>query len=154
VARLDGWVASSVAATSRRMLGADPPAGPAFIRPVIVVDPVRRSPLARQELFGPVAGAWVFRDEAEGLAMAARSRKGLAGYVMTRDVGRIARATQALSVGVLGVNDAAPTTPEAPFGGLGASGWGKEGGRLGMEDYIDRTFVSIRLPHPAAMTGR
>jgi succinate-semialdehyde dehydrogenase/glutarate-semialdehyde dehydrogenase len=144
--RLRAWVGRSVGPRSTLIQGEGPVPGAAFVRPTIVVQPAREGPLERSEIFGPVAGAWVFRSESDGLARAARSSRGLAAYVMTRDAGRIARATDALHVGVIGVNDAAPTTPEAPFGGLGDSGWGKEGGRSGLAEYVDHTFVSLHLP--------
>jgi succinate-semialdehyde dehydrogenase/glutarate-semialdehyde dehydrogenase len=143
--RLRAWVGRSIGPRSTLIQGDGPVPGPAFVQASIVVQPSREGPLERSEIFGPVAGAWIFRNEANGLARATRSSRGLAAYVMTRDAGRIARATDALHVGVIGVNDAAPTTPEAPFGGLGDSGWGKEGGRPGLAEYVDHTFVSLQL---------
>jgi succinate-semialdehyde dehydrogenase/glutarate-semialdehyde dehydrogenase len=146
--RLRTWVERSVNSRSTLIQREGPVPGPAFVQPSIVVQPRPEGLLERKEVFGPVAGAWVFRSEGDGLTRAARSSRGLAAYVMSRDTGRIARAVNALHVGVIGVNDAGPTTPEAPFGGLGDSGWGKEGGRLGLTEYLDHTFVSLQLPDP------
>ena len=65
---------------------------------------------------------------------------------MTRDLGRATRVAESVHAGVVGVNDAAPTIPEAPFGGIGMSGYGKEGGRHGLLDFLDFKFISTRLP--------
>jgi succinate-semialdehyde dehydrogenase/glutarate-semialdehyde dehydrogenase len=130
-----------------------PAAGPAYVNPVIVVNPKGGSDLERREVFGPVVGARIFTSDQDGLELAARTARGLAGYVVTNDVRRIARAVEHLRVGILGINDSSPTTPEAPFGGLGDSGWGKEGGHLGLDEYLDRTFISLRLaPSATAST--
>jgi len=70
---------------------------------------------------------------------------GLAAYVFTKDVSRVFRVTEALEYGIVGVNDGVPATPQAPFGGVKLSGVGREGGTYGIEEYIERKFVSIKL---------
>jgi succinate-semialdehyde dehydrogenase / glutarate-semialdehyde dehydrogenase len=144
--RLRDWVVRATTGRSIMIEGAPSPTQrPTFVGPIVVLNPRRGSDLDRREVFGPVVGARVFDSDEEGLELAARSSRGLAGYVITKDIDRVARTVANLRMGVIGINDAAPTTPEAPFGGLGDSGWGKEGGHLGLDEYLDRTFVSIRM---------
>ena len=70
---------------------------------------------------------------------------GLAGYVMTRDIATATRAYEGLDFGIIGVNDMVPATAEAPFGGIKTSGFGREGGQEGLQEYMERKFVSIGL---------
>jgi succinate-semialdehyde dehydrogenase / glutarate-semialdehyde dehydrogenase len=147
--RLAGWIDNASGKNSTVIQGPRGPSGiSTFVRPTIVVNPQRRSELNTQEVFGPVVGARIFKTDDEGVELAGRSARGLAAYVATRDMGRASLAVGHLRVGIIGINDASPTTPEAPFGGLGDSGWGKEGGHLGLEEYLDSTFVSVRSGRP------
>jgi succinate-semialdehyde dehydrogenase / glutarate-semialdehyde dehydrogenase len=98
-----------------------------------------------EETFGPVAPVLRFRDEAEAVRLANDVPVGLAAYVWTRDLSRAFRVAEDLEYGIVGVNDGVPSTPQAPFGGVKLSGIGREGGKWGIEEFLDTKFVSIAL---------
>jgi succinate-semialdehyde dehydrogenase/glutarate-semialdehyde dehydrogenase len=98
--------------------------------------------IAQEETFGPVIPLFSFESETEVLRAANASPFGLAAYVFTQGLGRARRCVEALEFGVIGLNDGAPSNPHAPFGGLKASGLGKEGGQSGMAEYLVEKFVS------------
>ncbi len=100
-----------------------------------------------EETFGPVAPIAPFRDEDHAIEMANATPYGLAAYLWTRDLSRAMRVAEALDYGIVGVNDGLPTAmaPQAPFGGMKDSGLGREGGRWGLEEYLEVKLVSIGL---------
>jgi succinate-semialdehyde dehydrogenase/glutarate-semialdehyde dehydrogenase len=116
-----------------------------FYEPTILsrVDPSMLC--ACEETFGPVVAAMTFNSEAEAIALANDVPYGLAGYVMTQDIDRLLRVAEALEYGVVGANDGAPSTAEAPFGGRKDSGLGKEGGTHGLDAYTDLKYISLRV---------
>ncbi|KAF1857752.1 hypothetical protein Lal_00014273 [Lupinus albus] len=99
--------------------------------------------VAREETFGPLAPLFRFKDEAEAIHMANDTEYGLACYFYTRDLGRAFRVSEALEYGMVGVNEGIITTEVAPFGGVKESGLGREGGRLGIEDYLEVKYVCL-----------
>jgi succinate-semialdehyde dehydrogenase/glutarate-semialdehyde dehydrogenase len=101
--------------------------------------------LAQEETFGPVSPVARFEREEEAVTMANASPYGLAAYFYTRDASRVMRVAEALEYGVIGANDGAPSTAQAPFGGRKHSGFGREGGRYVMEDYLETKYVSWRV---------
>jgi len=113
-----------------------------FFQPTILDDVDGSMLIDHEETFGPVVGLRRFEHEAEALALANDSRYGLAGYVYTRDAGRVWRMAEALEYGILGINDGAPSTARAPFGGMKESGYGREGGRWVMNEYTEVKYVS------------
>ncbi len=116
-----------------------------FLTPTVLTGVTHDMVVAREETFGPVAPIMTFKDEAEAIALANDTPYGLAAYVFTRDVSRVYRVTDALDYGIIGVNDGVPSTPQAPFGGMKASGVGREGGHYGLEEYLERKFISLKL---------
>ena len=100
---------------------------------------------ACEETFGPLVAVLDFTTEAEAIALANAVPYGLAGYVMTQDADRLLRVAEALDFGVIGANDGAPSTAEAPFGGRKDSGMGKEGGTHGLDAYTELKYVSMRV---------
>lgn len=114
-----------------------------FFAPTVLEGVTSEMLITQEETFGPVAGVAAFATEEEGLDRANRSPYGLAAYVQTRDYARIWRVAERLEYGVIGVNDGAPSTPGAPFGGLKHSGYGREGGAIGIDEYLDVKYVSI-----------
>lgn len=114
-----------------------------FYAPTLITGMTPAMRLWRQETFGPVAPVAAFRTEEEAIEMANDSEYGLAAYFFTRDAGRIVRVAEALEYGIVGANDAAPSTAQAPFGGMKHSGLGREGGRWGLEEYCEVKYVSL-----------
>jgi succinate-semialdehyde dehydrogenase len=114
-----------------------------FFEPTVLTD---ISPLMRvscEEVFGPVMPVSSFKTFDEAVQTANRTPYGLAGYVLTRDLSTAIRAYEALTFGIVGVNDLVPATAEAPFGGVKESGFGREGGQEGLREYLDQKFVSM-----------
>lgn len=99
--------------------------------------------IAHEEIFGPVAPIYRFETEEEGIALANASDYGLAGYLYARDVGRILRVAEALEVGVVGVNTGSTSNEAAPFGGIKQSGFGREGSKYGVEEYLELKSVCL-----------
>jgi aldehyde dehydrogenase (NAD+) len=118
-----------------------------FIAPTVFGDVDHDSDLARNEVFGPVLAVLRFTDEEEVLAKANDSDLGLSAYVHTADARRIARFIDKLEVGTVAVNGMSGGSPTMPFGGVKHSGFGREGGRAGIEEMICRKAV---FEHPMA----
>jgi aldehyde dehydrogenase (NAD+) len=115
-----------------------------FVEPTIFADVDPDSPLAQDEVFGPVLSVIPFDDESQAIEIANRTRFGLAGYVWTADLGRAHRVADALQAGYVSVNGMAALPPAAPFGGWNASGYGVEGGRRGLEEYLRLKNVHVQ----------
>jgi succinate-semialdehyde dehydrogenase/glutarate-semialdehyde dehydrogenase len=101
--------------------------------------------LSHEETFGPVVPVRRFGSEEEGIALANDSPFGLAAYLFARDVGRVFRVAEALEYGIVGANDGAPSNAQAPFGGMKTSGLGREGGRWGLDAFLETKYVSLGL---------
>ncbi len=116
-----------------------------FFAPTVLdgLDPSMR--MWREETFGPVAAVARFESEAQAIALANDSEFGLAAYFFTRDASRLMRMAEALDYGIVGANDSLPSTAEAPFGGVKQSGFGREGGRWGFEEFSNLKYVSWKL---------
>lgn len=117
--------------------------GGTFFEPTVVTGATPAMRLMDEEIFGPVAPIFRFKDEDEAIALANATPFGLACYFYTSDLGRAFRVMEGLKYGLVGVNEGLITTVEAPFGGFKESGLGKEGGRQGIEDYLDTKYVCI-----------
>ncbi len=101
--------------------------------------------VSREETFGPVAPVMGFTDEASVITAANATPYGLAAYFYTRDASRLIRVAEALDYGIVGANDALPSTPQAPFGGMKESGLGREGGKWGVDEFLETKYVSVGL---------
>jgi succinate-semialdehyde dehydrogenase/glutarate-semialdehyde dehydrogenase len=117
--------------------------GRTFFTPTLIVDATSDMLLAREETFGPLAPVIRFSTEEEAIRMANDTEFGLAGYFFSRDIGRITRVSEALEVGVVGVNTGLISYEGAPFGGVKQSGIGREGSRHGIEEYTDLKYICI-----------
>ena len=118
------------------VVGGSAPAGPGFFyEPTIVTDLDQHHALVQQECFGPVVTIQRFSGESEGLKLANDVEYGLAASVWTRDVGRATRLANALHFGTVWINDHLILAPEMPVGGFRSSGYGKEGGAVGIEEF-------------------
>ena len=118
-------------------------AGRNFIEPTIIVDADPDSEIAQVEVFGPVLVVMKFADEDEAVAVANGTPYGLAAYIQSDDVKRVHRLAERLKAGGVYVNGATQIRPYTPFGGVGISGFGKEGGRAGIDEYLRYKTVSI-----------
>jgi succinate-semialdehyde dehydrogenase / glutarate-semialdehyde dehydrogenase len=116
-----------------------------FYRPTLLDGVNANMVLDSEETFGPVVPVRDFRHDDEAIELANASPYGLAAYFYTRDSSRVFRVAERLEYGVIGVNDGAPSTAQAPFGGMKASGFGREGGRYAMHEYLDVKYVSVGL---------
>ena len=124
---------------------ADPElAGGWFFEPTVVVDPPRDSPMATEEVFGPVLPIWRVRDLDEALALANASPFGLGSSIWTRDLDRAERAAAELECGYTWVNATTKVYDELPFGGIKASGYGKEHGSEALDHYSDLKSVVVK----------
>ncbi|MCB9648812.1 MAG: NAD-dependent succinate-semialdehyde dehydrogenase [Deltaproteobacteria bacterium] len=144
--QLHAQVEASVAGGARVAVGGAVPEGPGSFYPatVLVDVPGRGVPAADEELFGPVAAIIPVRDEAEAVAVANGSRFGLGGAVFTRDEARgLELATRVLESGVCVVNDFVRSDPRLPFGGVKASGYGRELGRAGILEMVNIKTVGL-----------
>lgn len=131
-----------VATGGRRLTDGDLARGQ-FFAPTVIAGVTPDMLITREETFGPVAGVAMFDTERDAVREANATPYGLAAYVQTRDYARMFRVAEGLDYGVIGVNDGAPSSPSGPFGGMKASGFGREGGAFGIDEYLDVKFVSI-----------
>ncbi len=123
--------------------GARPDGAGWFYQPTVLLDVPAESAINTEEIFGPVAPITTFSTEEEAVAAANATEYGLASYVYTRDLSRTIRMAEALEFGMVGVNTGLISNPAAPFGGVKASGFGREGGFEGIEEYLETTYVAL-----------
>jgi succinate-semialdehyde dehydrogenase / glutarate-semialdehyde dehydrogenase len=97
--------------------------------------------IAREEVFGPVAPVFRFHTVEEAIRMANDTEYGLAAYFYSRDVARCWRVAEALEYGMVGINEGIISTEVAPFGGVKESGFGREGSRYGMDEYLEMKYL-------------
>jgi succinate-semialdehyde dehydrogenase / glutarate-semialdehyde dehydrogenase len=114
-----------------------------FYAPTLLTGVPPDALLMRQEIFGPVAPVATFTSEAEAIARANDTEYGLVAYVFTRDLSRTLRVSEALEFGMVGINQGIVSNPAAPFGGVKHSGFGREGGFEGIEEYLEIKYVGI-----------
>jgi len=117
--------------------------GGLFFQPTVVKNATTDMRMNSEEIFGPVAAIYRFDTEDEVVALANDTEYGLAAYAYTQDMARVFRLQDQLGYGLLGINEVAIVTPEAPFGGIKESGVGREGGRQGIEDFLDLKYTCI-----------
>ncbi len=136
IAKIEAHVADALAKGARRATAPRELAAQ-FADPVVLVGATEEMQLAREETFGPVAPIFRFETEEEALAQANGTPFGLAAYFYTRDMARAFRFGGALEAGLVGLNTGLVSHAEAPFGGVKASGLGREGAQEGIEEYLE-----------------
>lgn len=120
-----------------------PDKGPFYFEPTIIVGVTSAMRLYTEEIFGPVVSIIKFKTEDEGLKIANDTRRGLAGYFFSQDLNQVFRVAKRLEVGMIGINDGMISAAEAAFGGVKESGIGREGGKHGIDDYIDMKYLCL-----------
>lgn len=119
------------------------PCGPLFYQPTILKNMTAEMLVKKEETFGPVAGLFRFRDEAEAVAQANDTPYGLAAYFYSQDLGECFRVAEALECGMVGINEPLLTTEAAPFGGVKESGLGIENSYYGIEQFVNIKYILI-----------
>jgi succinate-semialdehyde dehydrogenase/glutarate-semialdehyde dehydrogenase len=144
VTKVQGLVDDAVARGARVLLGGTPPPRPGhFYPPTVITDVPEGSQILTEEVFGPVAPIRSFAYEAEAIAEANNTEFGLVAYVYTTDLERGMRAAETLEAGMIGLNRGLVSNPAAPFGGIKQSGLGREGGREGIEEFLETKYVAL-----------
>ncbi|QPI11657.1 NADP-dependent succinate-semialdehyde dehydrogenase [Stutzerimonas stutzeri] len=114
-----------------------------FFEPTLVGGVTAEMAVAREETFGPLAPLFRFRDEAEVIRQANDTEFGLAAYFYARDLSRVFRVAEALEYGMVGINTGVISTEVAPFGGMKASGLGREGSKYGLDEYVEIKYLCL-----------
>jgi len=114
-----------------------------FLDPTILANVPPDATCLREESFAPLLAVMKFKEEAEAIELANDTRYGLSAYAFTRDIHRIIRLSEQLEAGTIAINDGVPSTSNAPFGGVKQSGWGRELGSEGLEEFLEIKHVSI-----------
>ncbi|MGL5825462.1 MAG: NAD-dependent succinate-semialdehyde dehydrogenase [Nocardioides sp.] len=141
-------VSTAVRQGATVVTGGDALTGPGhFFPPTVLVGVPPAAEINYQEIFGPVASITSFATEQEAIARANDTEFGLASYVYTRDLARTIRLAEELDFGMVGVNTGLVSNPAAPFGGMKHSGFGREGGFEGIEEYLETTYVNLPVAH-------
>ncbi|GEL16725.1 NAD-dependent succinate-semialdehyde dehydrogenase [Pseudonocardia asaccharolytica DSM 44247 = NBRC 16224] len=147
LAKVVDLVSDAVAHGASVQVGGEPVDGPGyFYRPTVLTDVPQQSRLNHEEIFGPVAPISVFDDEDEALAAANATEFGLVNYVFTDDLNRALRVCEGLESGMVGLNTGLVSNPAAPFGGVKQSGLGREGGSVGIEEFLEIKYVAVGVP--------
>jgi succinate-semialdehyde dehydrogenase/glutarate-semialdehyde dehydrogenase len=116
-----------------------------FYEPTVLSGVPENAELRQEEVFGPVAPVFGFGDEDEAVAAANNTEYGLVGYVFTRDIKRALRVCERLETGMIGLNQGVVSNAQAPFGGVKQSGFGREGGYEGIEEYLATKYVAVNV---------
>lgn len=144
LAKVEEHIANAVACGASVAIGGKRHvSGGNFFEPTVLTSVPREATIFGEETFGPVAPIFRFDTEDEAVRLANDTPFGLAAYVCARDVGRIFRVVEALEFGMVGVNEGLISTEVAPFGGTKSSGLGREGARVGIEEYLETKYVAL-----------
>jgi succinate-semialdehyde dehydrogenase/glutarate-semialdehyde dehydrogenase len=117
--------------------------GNLYFEPTVLTDVDASMKITREETFGPVAPIYSFKTDEEAINMANDTEYGLAAYFYSRDMSRIWRVSEALEYGIIGVNTGMIAGESVPFGGVKESGIGREGGKYGIEEFLEIKYVCL-----------
>jgi succinate-semialdehyde dehydrogenase/glutarate-semialdehyde dehydrogenase len=118
-------------------------AGELYFEPTIVTNCTTEMLLSQQEIFGPVSSIFIFDTVDEAIHIANDTPYGLAAYFFSQNINRIYHVAEQLEYGMIGINEGIISHAEAPFGGIKESGFGKEGSRYGIEDYLITKYICV-----------
>ena len=136
----------AVAKGATVVCGGEPHSGPGhFFAPTVITNVPREARVQKEEIFGPVAPISTFSRDEDAIAMANDTEFGLVAYLFTRDLARALTVSEALEYGMVGVNQGIVSNPAAPFGGVKQSGFGREGGVEGIDEYLETKYVGLAL---------
>ncbi|HMK15070.1 MAG TPA: NADP-dependent succinate-semialdehyde dehydrogenase [Burkholderiales bacterium] len=142
--KVESHIADAVAKGAEVLLGGKRHAlGGTFFEPTVLKDVTTDMLLAHQETFGPVAPLFRFKTEQDAVRIANDTEYGLAGYFYSRDIGRIWRVAEALECGMVGVNTGIISNEVTPFGGVKQSGFGREGSKYGIEEFVQVKYLCL-----------
>jgi len=148
VEKADEHVQDAIARGARLVVGGDrltgdEYAGGSFYAPTVLEGVTPEMLISTEETFGPVAGITRFETEEEAIRVANDTVYGLAAYFHTRDYARLLRVAEKLQYGIIGANSGIISAANAPFGGVKESGYGREGGAFGIDEYVDVKYVLV-----------
>ncbi len=139
-------VANAIGAGATVLTGGSAPEQPGyFFTPTVLTGVSPDAKMAREEIFGPVAPLTPFRTEAEAIEKANDTEFGLVAYVYTNDLRRALRVAEAIESGMVGLNQGVVSNPAAPFGGVKESGLGREGGSIGIDEFLEVKYIGIQM---------
>lgn len=142
--KVQSLVDDAVSRGARVLVGGGPGEGAGhFYQPTVLADVPFAAELSNTEIFGPVAPVLTFDTEEEALHVANDTEFGLVSYLYTSDLNRALRVSEGLETGMVGLNQGVVSNPAAPFGGVKHSGLGREGGRVGIDEFLDTKYVGI-----------
>jgi succinate-semialdehyde dehydrogenase/glutarate-semialdehyde dehydrogenase len=145
--KVAGLVDDAVARGAKLLVGGKVAEGSGyFYPPTVLSDVPHDARVQKEEIFGPVAPLTPFDTDDEAIEMANDTEFGLVSYVFTADLNRALKVCERLETGMIGLNQGMVSNPAAPFGGVKQSGLGREGGRAGIEEYLETKYVAIALP--------
>jgi succinate-semialdehyde dehydrogenase/glutarate-semialdehyde dehydrogenase len=144
--KVDELVQDAVEKGAKLLVGGESGEGAGhFYKPTVLAEVPDSARLLEEEIFGPVAPIATFSTEEEALAAANKTEYGLVAYVFTSDLKRAFRVIEGLETGMVGLNQGMVSNASAPFGGVKASGVGREGGEEGIEEYLETKYVAINV---------
>jgi succinate-semialdehyde dehydrogenase/glutarate-semialdehyde dehydrogenase len=144
--KVSALVTDAVDKGARVLVGGDTIEGAGYYyQPTVLADVPLDSRMQHEEIFGPVAPVTSFATEDHALAAANDTPYGLVAYVYTRDLARAVRVCERLEAGMIGLNQGIVSNPAAPFGGVKHSGLGREGGRVGIEEFLETKYVAMNV---------
>ena len=144
VEKVEAHIADAVARGAKVLSGGTRhPLGGTYFQPTVLTDVTPAMAVAREETFGPLAPLFRFTTEEEAIRMANDTEFGLASYFYSRDIGRVWRVAEAMEYGIVGINTGLISTEAAPFGGMKESGFGREGSKYGLEDFLEIKYLCM-----------
>ncbi|MBN9579736.1 MAG: aldehyde dehydrogenase family protein, partial [Alphaproteobacteria bacterium] len=144
VEKVESLIADGVAKGAKIALGGKRHAlGGTYFEPTILTGVTSDMAFAKEEIFGPVATLFRFKDETDAIRLANDTEYGLAAYFYARDLGRVWRVAEALDYGIVGINEGIISTEVAPFGGVKESGIGREGSKYGIDDFVEIKYLAL-----------